>query len=79
MVSHAYILTKLDESETVQSLEASYEAAVRERKETFILVFNKFSEVMNEKLSSVAQEKLLESSWWRWVSGNLREIGRYVI
>jgi hypothetical protein len=79
MVSFEYRLKHLDESETVQSLEESYEAAVRERKETFILVFNKFAEVMNEKLSSVAQDKLLTSSWWRWVSGNMREIGRYVI
>lgn len=66
-----------DESETVQSLEASYEAAVRERKETFILVFNKFVEVINEKFSSNSQDEILPSSWWRWVSGNMREIGRY--
>lgn len=67
-----------DESETVQTLDAAYEAAVRERKETFILVFNKFVELMNEKLNSKSQDEILSSSWWRWVSGNMREIGRYV-
>lgn len=71
-------LIHTDESETVQSLESSYEAAVRERKETFILVFNKFVELMNEKLTSKSQDEILSSSWWRWVSGNMREIGRYV-
>ena len=68
-----------DESESVQSLETAFEAAVRERKETFILVFNKFTEVMNDKLnSSQPQEDVLASTWWRWVSGNMREIGRHV-
>ena len=67
-----------EESGNVNSLEGALEAAVRERKETFILVFNKFIEAMKEKFNKNSQEDLLASTWWRWVAGNMRETGRYV-
>lgn len=55
--------------------EAAYESAVRERKEAFILVFQRFVEVMTEKLKLSGAE---DDQWWRWVSGFMRETGRNV-
>ena len=64
------------EIESVSNLESMLESANREQKEIFILVLQKFIQILSEKLTKDPQA--LQSAWWKWVSESMREIARAV-
>ncbi|KAH6587853.1 hypothetical protein BASA50_011044 [Batrachochytrium salamandrivorans] len=62
----------------IQTLEMAREAALREKKETFLLVFQKYVELTSSKLRQCMAEGIEPTAtpWWRWVVGFFREISR---
>ncbi|KAL2918617.1 Nuclear cap-binding protein subunit 1 [Polyrhizophydium stewartii] len=63
---------------TVAVLEASREAAMREKKETLILVFQKYVELASAHTTACDAQGVdpTATPWWRWVVGFFREVSR---
>ena len=65
----------VDESEhNVHTLQAAYDAVIKEKKDTLIAVFQNFVNVLAQK----DLDQVYGTPLWRYISGLLREIGRYV-
>ncbi|KAL5038717.1 hypothetical protein BDV3_001940 [Batrachochytrium dendrobatidis] len=62
----------------IQALENAMEASLREKKETFVMVFQKYVELTSSKIRNCAAEgtDATSTSWWRWVVGFFREVSR---
>ena len=67
-----------DGKNDVDALESSRESALREKKETFLLVLQKFVDLITQKLhtNDAKQIDTVATPWWRWVVGFFRELGR---
>ncbi|KAI8927873.1 armadillo-type protein [Entophlyctis helioformis] len=63
---------------TVPTLDAAFEAAQRDKKETFITFFQKYVEIAGAKVVHFEQQGLdpTTTPWWRWVVGFFREVTR---
>eukprot|EP00842_Homolaphlyctis_polyrhiza_P003640 jgi/Hompol1/4277/HPOL_003575-RA len=73
-----YFSELTDDSSVIPGLEATRETCQREKKETFIMLFQKYVDVASEKvqLFDAQQLDVTVSPWWRWVVGFFREMSR---
>ncbi|KAI8910107.1 MIF4G like-domain-containing protein [Gorgonomyces haynaldii] len=61
----------MNDGDDLGALTEANEAAIREKKETLILVFQRFVHVLSQPGIEIP------SPWWRFVCGLMREIGRH--
>ncbi|KAI9205151.1 armadillo-type protein [Polychytrium aggregatum] len=70
--------TNEESLQLVQTLENSLSTTNREKKEAFILVFQRFIDLITRYIQSMESQGIVPQNtiWWRWVVGNFREVGR---
>ncbi|KND02543.1 uncharacterized protein SPPG_03001 [Spizellomyces punctatus DAOM BR117] len=62
----------------IQSLEENRQGALREQKEVFLHVFQRFVDAIRNKCRSLESQGIdpTRTAWYRWVMGNMREVAR---
>jgi len=64
--------------ESIAGIEKTQEAVIRDQKEAFICVFQRFVETTELKIKEFEKQNIdpVKTPWWRWVVGFIRDVGR---
>jgi len=64
--------------EAIAVIEKTQEAVIRDQKEAFICVFQRFVETTEIKIKEFERQNIdpVKTPWWRWVVGFIRDVGR---
>ncbi|TPX62408.1 hypothetical protein PhCBS80983_g00437 [Powellomyces hirtus] len=70
--------TTVDNADEITALDENRAAALREQKEVFLQVFQKFVDVIHAKIAvfNSAGTEPKSTPWFRWVVSNMREVAR---
>jgi len=69
---------RISHDESIASIERTQDAVIRDQKETFICVFQRFVETTEIKIKEFETQNIdpVKTPWWRWVVGFIRDVGR---
>ncbi|ORX59900.1 ARM repeat-containing protein [Piromyces finnis] len=64
--------------EAIAVIEKTQEAVIRDQKEAFICVFQRFVDTTEIKIKEFERQNIdpVKTPWWRWVVGFIRDVGR---